>query len=65
MEKTKVVGEEEVVKKQQNGMDGELKKSKYPTFGQNLCDYFTEFGNYTGIHGIKYMGEQKRSLLEK
>lgn len=40
-------------------------KKKYPGFGQNLCDYFSEYSGASSIHGIKYLGEQKRTIIEK
>ncbi|KAF5291401.1 hypothetical protein FQR65_LT01711 [Abscondita terminalis] len=38
---------------------------KYPGCGRNFYDYFSEYSSNSSIHGIKYIGEKKRSLVEK
>lgn len=40
-------------------------KKRYPSFLQNLADYFSEYCDNTSIHGFKYLGEQKRNFIEK
>lgn len=52
----------------QKKMDAKLSgkpKKKHPSFWKNCADYFSEYCNYTSIHGFKYLGEQKRSIFEK
>ncbi|KAK9709694.1 hypothetical protein QE152_g26484 [Popillia japonica] len=46
--------------------DGLFKpKKKYPSFWQNFNDYFSEYADSTGLHGFKYLGDQKRSFIER
>ncbi|KAK9709689.1 Amiloride-sensitive sodium channel [Popillia japonica] len=40
-------------------------KKKYPSFWQNLNDYFSEYADSTGLHGFKYLGDQKRNFIER
>ncbi|CAH1966969.1 unnamed protein product [Acanthoscelides obtectus] len=41
------------------------KKKRQSVFRRNLKNYFHTFSDYTGIHGIKYMGESDRSIFER
>ncbi|XP_056638388.1 pickpocket protein 28-like [Diorhabda sublineata] len=59
IENAKVLKEIEVEKEKKKY------KRKYPGFRKNLYDYFQEFTDNTGIHGFKYMGEQKRTMCER
>jgi hypothetical protein len=49
----------------------ELNHLKNETSGQkrgfktNLRNYFTEYSSNTGFHGMKYLGEQNRTIIEK
>lgn len=40
-------------------------KSKYPSFTENLREYFYDYSNKTSMHGIRYLGEKERSLTER
>lgn len=40
-------------------------KRKHPSFWKNLYYYFNQYCEYTSIHGLKYLGERKRSKIEK
>lgn len=40
-------------------------KKKFPTFFQNLNYYFSEYMGSTSLHGFQYVGDQKRSIIEK
>lgn len=59
--------EAEILKKRQakDAEDPLKPKTKYPSFLQNLADYFTEYCDHTSIHGFRYFGEQSRSWFEK
>ncbi|KAF2887320.1 hypothetical protein ILUMI_18853 [Ignelater luminosus] len=51
---------------EKNVEDGEVKpKLKYPSFGKNLTEYFSEYSDNTSIHGVRYLGEKKRSIIER
>ncbi|XP_063915458.1 pickpocket protein 28-like [Zophobas morio] len=39
--------------------------TKKNNFTTQLKDYFTEYSENSGIHGIKYLGEQNRTISEK
>ncbi|GJQ86102.1 hypothetical protein Trydic_g15258 [Trypoxylus dichotomus] len=41
------------------------RKKKYPSFWRNLKDYFSEYTSSTSLHGFQYLGDQKRSVIEK
>lgn len=40
-------------------------KRPFPSFLKNVWSYFSLYCDYTSIHGCKYLGERKRSILEK
>ncbi|XP_017770444.1 PREDICTED: pickpocket protein 28-like [Nicrophorus vespilloides] len=40
-------------------------KKKYPSFWKNLTNYITEFTENTSLHGVRYLGEKKRTVFEK
>jgi hypothetical protein len=39
--------------------------TKPERFLRNLQNYFTEYCENSSIHGVKYLGEQKRIIIEK
>ncbi|KAK5641660.1 hypothetical protein RI129_010207 [Pyrocoelia pectoralis] len=41
------------------------KRKKYPGCVKNFSDYFSEYSGNSSIHGIKYIGEKKRTIIEK
>lgn len=40
-------------------------KNKQPTFTKNLSEYCTEYSDNTSIHGVRYVGQKRRSILER
>lgn len=32
---------------------------------ENICKYFQEYTENTAIHGVKFIGDRKRSILER
>ncbi|KAK9709693.1 Amiloride-sensitive sodium channel [Popillia japonica] len=44
---------------------GRESKKKYPSFWANLCDYFTEYTEFTTLEVFPYLGDKLRSLIEK
>ncbi|KAK4874127.1 hypothetical protein RN001_013487 [Aquatica leii] len=49
-------------------IDGSSKtkpNKRHPGCVRNFYDYFSEYSSNSSIHGIKYVGEKKRSLVEK
>ncbi|RZC36787.1 ASC domain containing protein [Asbolus verrucosus] len=40
-------------------------KKEHPNFRKNVYDYFNEFSNNTSIHGLKWMCERRRSVIER
>lgn len=49
-----------------NVEDGKVEaKSKHPSFAKNLTEYFSEYSDNTSIHGVRYLGEKKRSIIER
>lgn len=40
-------------------------KPKNPTWKENLSFYFSEFCGATSVHGVQYLGERGRLLVEK
>ncbi|KAF2901092.1 hypothetical protein ILUMI_05095 [Ignelater luminosus] len=40
-------------------------KPKNPTWKENLSFYFSEYCGATSIHGVQYLGERRRLLIEK
>lgn len=53
--------------KEKDAEVGKNKKPKgtHPSFGKNLSEYFSEYSDNTSIHGVRYLGEKKRSILER
>ncbi|KAB0792999.1 hypothetical protein PPYR_12619 [Photinus pyralis] len=46
-------------------VDSVKKPRKYPGCVKNFYDYFSEYSGNSSIHGIKYIGEKKRTVIEK
>lgn len=40
-------------------------QKKYPSFWKNLNEYFSEYSASTSLHGFQYLGDQRRSIIEK
>lgn len=40
-------------------------KAVGPGFRKNLINYIPQYTDNTGIHGFKYIGEQRRSIFER
>lgn len=49
----------------QNSKKNKHKRKCIPTWQENLSYYFSQFCDTTSIHGIKYVGERGRFLIEK
>ncbi|KAF5270643.1 hypothetical protein FQA39_LY01381 [Lamprigera yunnana] len=41
------------------------KKRKYPGFRKNFKAYFFQYSDSTSIHGVRYLGQYQRNLLER
>lgn len=41
------------------------RKTVRPGFRKNLKNYIPQYTDNTGIHGFKYLGEQKRQIFER
>lgn len=40
-------------------------KQKYPSWKENLSYYFSQYCGATSIHGVQYVGERGRLIIEK
>ncbi|KAK9709709.1 Amiloride-sensitive sodium channel [Popillia japonica] len=41
------------------------RKNKSPSFSQNLKEYSSNYANHSSVHGLKFLGERKRSKVER
>lgn len=50
-------------KKIQSESNSDIKER--PTLLQNLKNYFSQYCMSTGVHGVRYLGESGRFIIEK
>lgn len=56
---------EEIPLNMYNSATQNAKKSSDPTFKENLIEYFSNYSGATSIHGIQYIGERGRFIIER
>ncbi|KAF5270642.1 hypothetical protein FQA39_LY01380 [Lamprigera yunnana] len=54
-----------MTKKVADSASKQKQHKRYPGCVKNFYDYFSEYSSNSSIHGIKYIGEKNRSLVER